>query len=107
VVLGRSVAGGIAYIPGVIVSHLHPAWLEARYTTAVAYVAPSGRLLALATLIVLCLTGAWNRRAPSGEAVSQPMRPMRAGGLDDIRPRPDSAQPARGAVIAESHADRP
>ena len=72
VVLGRSVAGGIAYIPGVIVSHLHPAWLQAGYTTVVAYVTPSGRLLALAALIVLCLTGAWNRQRPSGEAVSQP-----------------------------------
>jgi hypothetical protein len=38
----------------------------------VSYVASSGRLLALAALIVLCLTGAWNRRKPSGEAVSQP-----------------------------------
>jgi hypothetical protein len=72
VVLGRSVAGGLAYIPGVIVSHLHPAWLQADYTTVVAYVTPSGRLLALAALIVLCLTGAWNRRTPSGEAVSPP-----------------------------------
>jgi hypothetical protein len=65
VVLGRSVAGGIAYIPGVIVGRLHPAWLQADYTTVVIYVAPSGRLLALAALIVLCLTGAWNRRTPS------------------------------------------
>jgi len=73
VVLGRGVAGGSAYIPGVIVSHLHPAWLQTGYTTVVAYVTPSGRLLALAALIVLCLTGAWNRRTPSGEAVSQPM----------------------------------
>jgi hypothetical protein len=73
VVLGRSVAGGIAYIPGVIVSQLHPAWLQADYTTVVTYVAGSGRVLALAALIVLCLTGAWNRRTPSGEAVSQPM----------------------------------
>jgi hypothetical protein len=72
VVLGRSVAGGIAYIPGVVVSRLHPAWLQAGYTTVVTYVASSGRLLALAALIVLCLTGAWNRRTPSGEAVSQP-----------------------------------
>jgi hypothetical protein len=71
-VLGRSVVGGIAYIPGVIVSHLHPAWLQAGYTTVVTYVTPSGRLLALAALIVLCLTGAWNRQRPSGEAVSQP-----------------------------------
>ncbi len=107
VVLGRSVAGGIAYIPGVIVSHLHPAWLEAGYTTAVTYVAPGGRLLAFAALIVLCLTGAWNRRTPSGEAVSQPMLPARAGDLDDIRPRLDPAPPARGVVIAESHADQP
>ncbi len=72
VVLGRSVAGGIAYIPGVIVSHLHPAWLQAGDTTVVSYVAPSGRLLALAALIVLCLTSAWNRRRSSGEAVSEP-----------------------------------
>jgi hypothetical protein len=64
--------GGIAYIPGVVVSHLHPAWLQAGYTTVVTYVASSGRLLALAALIVLCLTGARNRRTPSGEAVSQP-----------------------------------
>ena len=35
--LGRSVAGGIAYIPGVIVAHLHPAWLQADYTTVVTY----------------------------------------------------------------------
>ena len=90
VVLGRSVAGSIAYIPGVIVSHLHPAWLQADYTTVVTYVAPSGRLLALAALIVLCLTGAWNRRTPSGEAAaSQPIpataqpdpgHPQRVGG---------------------------
>jgi len=73
VVLGRSVAGGVAYIPGVIVAHLHPAWLQSGYTTVVSYVAPSGRLLALAAVIVLCLTGAWNRRRPSGEAVSQPI----------------------------------
>ena len=72
VVLGRSVAGGIAYIPGVAVAHLHPAWLEAGYTAVVSYVTPSGRLLALVALIVLCLTGAWNHRTPSGEAVSQP-----------------------------------
>ena len=74
VVLGRSVAGGIGYIPGVIVSHLHPAWLQADYTTMVTHVAASGRLLALAALIALCLTGAWNRRTPSGEApASQPI----------------------------------
>jgi hypothetical protein len=78
VVLGRGVAGGVAYIPGVIVGHLHPAWLQADYTTVVRYVAPSGRLLALAALIVLCLTGAWNRRTPTGEAVSPPM-PASAG----------------------------
>jgi len=82
VVLGRSVAGGIAYIPGVIVGRLHPAWLQADYTTVVTYVASSGRLLALVALIVLCLTGAWNRRRPSGEAVSQPMQvtPQRIAG---------------------------
>jgi hypothetical protein len=68
VVLGRSIAGGIAYIPGVTVAHLQPAWLQAAYTTVVSYVAPSGRLLALVALIVLCLTGAWNRPLPSGEA---------------------------------------
>ena len=54
VVLGRSVAGGIAYIPGVIVGRLHPAWLQADYPTVVRYVASSGRLLALAALIMLC-----------------------------------------------------
>jgi hypothetical protein len=83
VVLGRSVAGSVAYIPGVIVSHLHPAWLQADYTRVVSYVAPTGRLLALAALVVLCLTGAWNRRAPSPQAaVSQPIpaTPQRAGG---------------------------
>ncbi|MGD0068197.1 MAG: hypothetical protein ABSB76_32810 [Streptosporangiaceae bacterium] len=73
VVLGRSVAGGIAYIPGVIVRRLHPAWLEADYTTVIKTVGPSGRLLALAALVVLCLTGAWNRRTPSGEAISPPI----------------------------------
>ncbi len=106
VVLGRSVAGGLAYIPGVVVSHLHPAWLQTGYTTVVTYVAPSGRLLALAALVVLCLTGAWNRRAPSGEAVRQPMLPTRAGDPDDIRPRLDSAQPTGRGVIAESSADQ-
>lgn len=83
VVLGRSVAGSIAYIPGVIVSHLHPAWLQADYTRVVTYAAPSGRLLALAALIVLCLTGAWNRRTPSGEAAASqpiPATPQRACG---------------------------
>jgi hypothetical protein len=65
VVLGRSAAGGIAYIPGVIVAHLHPARLEADYTAMVGYVAPSGRLLALAALVVLCLTSAWNGRTSS------------------------------------------
>jgi hypothetical protein len=59
VVLGRGIAGGIAYIPGVVVARLHPAWLEADYTTVVRVVAPSGRLLALAALVMLCLTGAW------------------------------------------------
>jgi hypothetical protein len=73
VVLGRSVAGSIAYIPGVLVSHLHPGWLESGYLTVVRYVGPSGRALALAGLVVLCLTGAWNRRAPSGGAVGQPV----------------------------------
>jgi hypothetical protein len=109
VVLGRSVAGGVAYIPGVIVSHLHPAWLQTGYTTVVSYVASSGRLLALAALIVLCLTGAWNRQTPSGDGGSQPVpaTPHGAGGLDGIRPRLDTAQPARGAVIAESHAEQP
>ncbi len=77
VVLGRSVAGGIAYIPGVIVTHLHPAWLQADDTTVVSYVAPSGRLLALAALIVLCLTGAWNRPTPSGEAAKVAFLPVR------------------------------
>jgi hypothetical protein len=109
VVLGRGVAGGIAYIPGVIGSHLHPAWLQADDTTVVTYVTPSGRLLALAALVVLCLTGAWHRREPSGEAVRPPRlaTPAGVGGLDDISTRLDSAQPARGAVIAESHADQP
>ena len=69
VVLGRSVAGSIAYIPGVNVAHLHPVWLQADYITVVTFVAPSARLLALAALIVLCLTGAWNGRSPSAEAV--------------------------------------
>jgi hypothetical protein len=32
------------------------------------YIAPSGRLLALVALVVLCLTGAWNGRLPSPEA---------------------------------------
>ena len=73
VVLGRSVAGGIAYIPGVFVSHLHPGWLESGYLMVVRYVGPSGRVLALAALVVLCLTGAWNRRTPSGQAVGQPV----------------------------------
>ncbi|HEX2818711.1 MAG TPA: hypothetical protein VHO07_00855, partial [Streptosporangiaceae bacterium] len=109
VVVGRSVAGGVAYIPGVIVSHLHPAWLQTGYTTVVSYVASSGRLLALAALIALCLTGAWNRQTPSGDGGSQPVpaTPHGAGGLDGIRPRLDTAQPARGAVIAESHAEQP
>jgi hypothetical protein len=109
VVVGRGVAGGVAYIPGVIVSHVHPAWLQTGYTTVVSYVASSGRLLALAALIVLCLTGAWNRQTPSGDGGSQPVpaTPHGAGGLDGIRPRLDTAQPARGAVIAESHAEQP
>jgi len=82
VVLFRGVAGGIAYIPGVDGTHLHPAWLQAGCTAVVNYVAPSGRLLALAALIVLCLTGAWNPRTRSGEADSQPRpaTPQRAGG---------------------------
>jgi hypothetical protein len=109
VVVGRGVAGGVAYIPGVIVSHVHPAWLQTGYTTVVSYVASSGRLLALAALIALCLTGAWNRQTPSGDGGSQPVpaTPHGAGGLDGIRPRLDTAQPARGAVIAESHAEQP
>jgi len=78
VVLGRGIAGGIAYIPGVIVKRLHPAWLEADYTTVVRVVAPSGRLLALAALVVLCLTGAWHRRAPSGEIVTPPQPDLAA-----------------------------
>lgn len=69
VVLGRSAAGSIGYIPGVVV-HLYPAWLQADYTKVVIYVAPDARLLALAALVVLCLTGAWNRRAPSREATA-------------------------------------
>jgi len=69
VILGRAVAGSIAYIPGVEVI-LHPRWLEDAYAKVVMYLAPSGRLLALAALIVLCLTGAWNRPLPSpGTAV--------------------------------------
>jgi len=69
VILGRAVAGSIAYIPGVEVI-LHPRWLEGAYAKVVMYLAPSGRLLALAALIVLCLTGAWNRPLPSpGAAV--------------------------------------
>ncbi len=68
VVLGRSVAGSIAYIPGVVL-RLHPAWLRADFNMLVIYVAPGARLLALAALIVLCLTGAWNRRSPTGEPV--------------------------------------
>ena len=87
VVIGRSVAGGVAYIPGVIGAHLHPAWLQADCTTVVTYVTPSGRLLALAALIVLCLTGAWNRRTPSGEAAASqpiPATPQRAGGQQGL-----------------------
>jgi len=67
VILGRAVAGNIAYIPGVEVI-LHPRWLEDAYAKVVMYIAPSGRLLALVALIVLCLTGTWNRRPPSPEA---------------------------------------
>ncbi|MBV9205287.1 MAG: hypothetical protein JO037_07755 [Actinobacteria bacterium] len=84
VVLGRSVAGSIGYIPGVIVVHLEPAWLQADYLRVVRYIAPSGRMLALAALIVLCLTGAWNRRTPARQArvTSQPIPaiPQRVGG---------------------------
>jgi hypothetical protein len=47
---------------------LHPRWLEDAYAKVVMYIAPSGRLLALVALIVLCLTGTWNRRPPSPEA---------------------------------------
>jgi hypothetical protein len=87
VVLFRGVAGGVAYIPGVNGASLHPAWLQAACDAMVKYVAPSGRLLALAALIALCLTGAWNPRTPVGEAVSQPLpaTPQRVGGLDGIR----------------------
>ncbi|MGD0063879.1 MAG: hypothetical protein ABSB76_10610 [Streptosporangiaceae bacterium] len=73
VVLGRSVAGGLAYIPGATVAHLHPAWLQAADTTVVSYLTPSGRLLALVALIVLCLTGAWNRRTSSGPVEPLPL----------------------------------
>jgi hypothetical protein len=66
VILGRAVAGNIAYIPGVEVI-LHPRWLEDAYAKVVMYIAPSGRLLALVVLIVLCLTGTsrngWHRKA--------------------------------------------
>lgn len=74
VILGRAAAGNIAYIPGVEVV-LHPRWLEDAYAKVVMYLAPSGRLLALVALIVLCLTGAWNR----GLAVARSRRPQRAG----------------------------
>jgi hypothetical protein len=67
VILGRAVAGNIAYIPGVEVI-MHPRWLESAYGKVVMYVAPGGRLLALAALIALCLAGAWNRRLPSPAA---------------------------------------
>jgi hypothetical protein len=72
VVIGRSVAGSLAYIPGVLVSHLHPAWLQTGYAAIVSYVGPAGRALALAALVGLCLTGAWNRPVRSGGAGSQP-----------------------------------
>jgi len=87
VVLGRSVAGGIAYIPGVAV-HLHPAWLQADYTKVVSYVAPDGRMLALAALVVLCLTGAWNRRPSAPEtATREPAIAIRSGGSWTARNR--------------------
>jgi len=83
----RCRGGCVADSPGVDVASLHPAWLQAACDAMVKYVAPSGRLLALAALIALCLTGAWNPRTPVGEAVSQPLpaTPQRVGGLDGIR----------------------
>jgi hypothetical protein len=67
IVIGRSVAGGLAYIPGVLVSHLQPAWLESGFTAVVSYVTPAGRLLALVALVVLCATGRLGPRGGAGD----------------------------------------
>ncbi len=69
VVLGRSLAAGLAYIPGVAL-HLHPAWLQAGFITVITWVSPDGRLLALAALVVLCLTGAWASKWPEREPLA-------------------------------------
>ena len=66
VVLGRSLAAGIAYIPGVVL-HLHPAWQQAGFITVITWVSPDGRLIALAALVALCLTGAWASTPPERE----------------------------------------
>ena len=65
----RSLAAGLAYIPGVVL-HLHPTWLQAGFITVITWVSPDGRLLALAALVVLCLTGAWASTRPEREPVA-------------------------------------
>jgi hypothetical protein len=101
VVLFRGVAGGLAYIPGVFVSHLHPAWLQAADTRVVTDVGPSGRLLALVALVVLCLTGAWNRREAAGAA--ELATPATAQGADGL-PEPGFTDPRQ--VRADGGGDR-
>jgi hypothetical protein len=79
VIVGRSVAGSIAYIPGVAAPS-HPAWLRSDYTKVVSYVAPDGRLLALVALVLLCLTGAWIRKIPLADPIGH-SGPFLAGSL--------------------------